>query len=226
MKTVVKVLLGLSVVLLAYFCVTSITTPIKFEEKRADREKVVIARLVDIRKAQIEFKNQKGRYTASFDTLISFIKNGKMKMVKKEGALTDEQMEKGLTEKKAMEIINKGNAKEIAENGLQNFRRDTTYISVLTSLFDGVYDTETINQLSIIPFSENKKFEMATTLYKTASGIPIPLFEAKAPYEAYLGDLDRQELINLIDIQKKLDRFAGLQVGSTQEPNNNAGNWE
>lgn len=77
MKTVVKVLLGLSVVLLAYFCVTSITTPIKFEEKRADREKVVIARLVDIRKAQIEFKNQKGRYTASFDTLISFIKNGK-----------------------------------------------------------------------------------------------------------------------------------------------------
>ena len=54
----------------------------------------------------------------------------------------------------------------------------------------------------------------------------MSLFEAKAGYESYLGDLNRQELANLIDSKNKIDKYAGLQVGSVSEPNNNAGNWE
>jgi hypothetical protein len=52
------------------------------------------------------------------------------------------------------------------------------------------------------------------------------LFEVKAPYETYLGGLDKQEIINLKDVQSKLGRYCGLMVGSIDTPNNGAGNWE
>lgn len=226
MKTIIKILLGISIVLLGYFCVSSVLTPIQFEEERAKREEAVIASLMNIRKAQLEYKNVNGVFTASFDTLISFVRDGKMKMVKKEGNLTDQQLEKGMTEAKALAIIKKGNAKEIAEEGLVGFSRDTFYVSVLENIFAGVYDAQSLDGMKVIPFANGAEFEMETTILERDNGIKLPLFEVRAPYDMYLGDMDKQELINLIDLQTKLEKYPGLKVGSVTEPNNNAGNWE
>ncbi|MBN1462634.1 MAG: hypothetical protein JXQ69_07325 [Paludibacteraceae bacterium] len=224
MKLVIKILLGISIALLGYFSVMSIVTPIKFEETRTEREKAVIASLINLRKAELEFKNQYGRYTASMDTLLLFLKNGKMKTVKKVGTLTDEQLEKGLTEAKALAIVKKGNAKEIAENGLQGFSRDTAYSSIIETLFKGEYDENTIDNIGNIPFSNGKKFEMEVgTQVKNA--VTIPLFEIRAHYDTFLEDLNKQERINLIDLQEKLDKYPGLKVGSVSEPST-TGNWE
>lgn len=225
MKTVVKILLGISIVLLGYFCYSSIMTPIQFEQARNTREKEIIALLIDIRKAEVEYKNQNGKYTASFDTLISFVKEGKMKMLKKEGTLSDIQLENGMTEEKATAIVQRGNAKEIAENGLQGFVRDTVYANVLENIFNGKYDANTISEIREIPYSGGKEFELEIG-EQEKNNIKLPLFEARASYESFLGDLNHQELVNLIDLQEKLDRYAGLKVGSVDEPNNNAGNWE
>ncbi len=225
MKTVVKILLGISIVVLGYFCYSSIMTPIKFEQAKNTREKAVIARLIDIRKAEVEYKNQNGKYTASFDTLISFVKDGKMKMLKKEGTLSDIQLENGMTEEKATAIVHRGNAKEIADNGLQGFVRDTVYVNVLEYLFKDQYDANSISTIREIPFSEGKEFELEIG-EQEKNNIKLPLFEARAPYETFLGDLNHQELVNLIDLQDKLDKYTGLKVGSVDEPNNNAGNWE
>jgi hypothetical protein len=225
MKTAVKVLLGISIVVLGYLCYSSVQTPIKFEEERNKRENDVIASLMNIRKAEVEFKNTHGYYTASFDSLITFIKDGKMKVIKKEGSLSDEQLDKGLNEIKAMQIVKRGNAKEIEENGLQGFRRDTLYVPVLETLFKGVYDDNTISKIAIIPHSNNQKFGIKTAIQEK-NNIKLPLLEVTAPYEAYLGDLNKQELSNLIDLQEKLDKYPGLKIGSVVEPNNNAGNWE
>ncbi|MGM9745410.1 MAG: hypothetical protein ACI30H_00380 [Paludibacteraceae bacterium] len=227
MKHAVRISLVIAIGVLAYFCIMCIYTPIHFDEERAVREQSIIANLVNIRKAQIEFKNQYGRYTASCDTLVDFIKNGKMPVVLKEGTLTDEQLQNGLTEAKALKIIKSGNKKEIAKNGLENFRRDTTFVSVYESLFAGVLTPEQVEEIVVVPFSNGQRFEMeATTHTNATSGITIPLFEARAPYDMYLSDLDRQELVNLKDEKSKLDKYAGLKVGSITEPNNNAGNWE
>jgi hypothetical protein len=38
--------------------------------------------------------------------------------------------------------------------------------------------------------------------------------------------LDKQEVANLKDVATKSNKFAGLKVGSLEEINNNAGNWE
>jgi hypothetical protein len=227
MKTIIKVLLFISIILLAYLCIMSVVTPIQFEETKNDREKAIIKRLTEIRKAELEFKDQNGRYTANFDSLINFVKTAKKKMVMKEGSLSDKQLEAGLTEAAAVKIVRRGNAKEIAASGLENFRRDTAYVSLLEAIFPTEYTLETIDQLAVIPYSNNQKFELKVDNgYTNASGIRIPLFEATAHYKTYLFDLDRQEMINAIDVQEQLTRYPGLKVGSVEEPNNNAGNWE
>ena len=78
MKTVFNIVLGLCAVVLIYICYTSIMGPINFEKARKHREKAVIARLMDIRKAQQEDRNlNHQKFIASFDTLIAFVKNQK-----------------------------------------------------------------------------------------------------------------------------------------------------
>jgi hypothetical protein len=67
---------------------------------------------------------------------------------------------------------------------------------------------------------------MDTLTQVTKSGAPIYLLEVKTPYKVYLDGLDKQEIINLIDVQTKLSRYPGLMLGSLEIPNNNAGNWE
>ena len=209
MKTVFNILMVVAVVLLGYLCVKTITTPIKFDEQRAAREEVIINRLCDIRKVQVEYKKQYNQYTGSLDSLVAFLKNGKIATVYKEGELTDQQLEEGLTEKKAVEM------------GL--IRRDTSYVNVAKSLFDENFNVDSI---VYVPFGNGAKFEMAAAVLTSQSGVSVPVFEAKTPYNVYLQGMDRQELINLNDVARKLDRYAGLKVGDVNEANNNAGNWE
>jgi len=229
MKTVLNVVLIACIGLLAYICYGSIMGPIKFDEERAKRERVVINRLIDIRKAQVEYRTaNQGVYTASFDTLINFVKTQKIPYVAKEGVLSDEQLEKGMTERKAMSIINKakqtGNWREVESEGLTNFRRDTFWVSVMDTIFPKGFNADS---LRYIPFGNGAQFEMTTAVDSSSkSGVPIYLFEAKAPYEIYLNGLDHQQIVNIKDYAIKLGRYPGLQVGSIDIPNNNAGNWE
>ena len=248
-RSLVICLLSIAAVVMAYFCVTSVTTPIKFENKRAEREVVVIKHLVDLRTAEVEYHHQKGVFTANYDSLLLFLKTAPKKELLKEGSLTDKQLEAGLTEHKAVKILNEAkkkalksksfdstdelyayiweNDKDVVSNGLAGFRRDTIELNMLQSLYKGEYDENSIDAIIIIPFSEGKRFELEVNNdYKTSQGIRVPLFEARAPFESYLGDLNEQELINLIDKENKLDHYAGLKVGDIYAPNNNAGNWE
>lgn len=224
MNGLFKILLVVAIGVMGYLCVESIMGPIRFEQEKGIRDKATIKRLIEIRKAQEQYRNLNGAYTASFDTLITFIKTGKLPFVIKEGSLTDVQLEAGLNEKKALEIINKGNQAEIEKNGLTNFRRDTIFVNVGDTIFGRGFVADSIR---FIPFSAGKsQFEMATGEVLNASGYVMRLFEAKTPFSTYLQGLDKQEIINLIDKAKKTDKYPGLQVGSVQEPNNNAGNWE
>ena len=241
--------LSLAAVLMAIFCVQSVTTPIKFEQTRAEREVAVIKHLVDLRTAEVEYHHQKGVFTASLDTLLIFLKTAPKKEVLKEGSLTDKQLEAGLTEHKAVKILNEAKKKalkknsfetaeelyafvwandaDVKKNGLSGFRRDTIESNMLQSLYKGEYDESNIDVIVEIPFSNGERFELETNNdYKTSQGIRVPLFEARAPFASYLSDLNKQELVNLIDREEKLEHYAGLKVGDVFSPNNNAGNWE
>lgn len=227
-KVAFNLLLLVAIVGLAFICYRSIMDPIEFEEQRGAREKDIIARLIDIRTAQIEYRNNhQGAYTDNFDTLIDYIKTAQMPIVLKVGELNDEQLERGLTEKKVLEMIakaeNTGKWADVEKEGLRDFRRDTTWIALVDTIYGKGFN---VDSLKYVPYSNGAQFELATSCDTTKSGSAQWLFEARTPFETYLTGINDQEMKNLISAQKKLGRYCGLKVGDVEQPNNNAGNWE
>ena len=125
----------------------------------------------------------------------------------KEGVLTDEQLESGMTEAEAV------------KKGL--IKRDTFWVLAKDTLFGG----KNVDSIRFVPGTA-ATFQMDTASITNASGYTLQLFEASVEYPVYLGDLNKQEVANLIDLRVKQDKFPGLKVGSVQEANNYAGNWE
>ena len=208
MKVTLKILLAVAVVLLAYMCYRSIMGPIEFKDERDRRENLIKARLIDIRKAQIEYKNIHKVHAANFDELSKFLKDEKLPFLIEEGVLTDEQLEKGMTEKEAV------------KKGL--IRRDTVWVTAVDTLFGKGYN---VDDLRNVP-GANVQFTMDTATLTSGSGYTVKVFQCGVLYDDYLGDLNKQEVYNLKDKASKMGKYAGLRVGSVEEINNNAGNWE
>lgn len=208
MKVTLKILLAVAVVLLAYMCYRSIMGPIEFKDERDRRENLIKARLIDIRKAQIEYKNIHKVHAANFDELSKFLKDEKLPFLIKEGVLTDEQLEKGMTEQEAV------------KKGL--IRRDTVWVTAVDTLFGKGYN---VDDLRNVP-GANVQFTMDTATLTSGSGYTVKVFQCGVLYDDYLGDLNKQEVYNLKDKASKMGKYAGLRVGSVEEINNNAGNWE
>ena len=208
MKVTLKILLAVAVVLLAYMCYRSIMGPIEFKDEKDRRENLIKARLIDIRKAQIEYKNIHKVHAANFDQLSTFLKDEKLPFLIKEGVLTDEQLEKGMTEKEAV------------KKGL--IRRDTIWVTAVDTLFGKGYN---VDDLRNVP-GANVQFTMDTATLTSGSGYTVKVFQCGVQYDDYLGDLDKQLVYNLKDKAEKMNKYPGLRVGSVEEINNNAGNWE
>ena len=208
MKVTLKILLAAAVVLLAYMCYRSIMGPIEFKDEKDRRENLIKARLIDIRKAQIEYKNIHKVHAANFDELSKFLKDEKLPFLIKEGVLTDEQLEKGMTEKEAV------------KKGL--IRRDTIWVTAVDTLFGKGYN---VDDLRNVP-GANVQFTMDTATLTSGSGYTVKVFQCGVQYDDYLGDLDKQLVYNLKDKAEKMNKYPGLRVGSVEEINNNAGNWE
>ena len=225
MKIVIRVLLGVAVVFMAFICVKSVVTPIQFEAERATRETQVIANLVSLRTAEAQFRLDKGYFTADLDSLIDYLETAPKKEVLKEGSLSEKQLENGMTETKAAKILERArikaqrkmnfqgpdslnqlynyvwnNDREVKAEGLQGFRRDTILTNMIQSLYKGQYTEENIGEIIYIPHTDNVKFEVETNNgYTTSQGIKVPIFEIRAHYNTYLHDLNNQERVNLID---------------------------
>ena len=251
-KIIIRILLGIGVIFMAYICIQSVVTPIRFEEERAVRETQVIANLISLRTAEAQFRLDKGYFTADLDSLVDYLKTAPKKEVLKEGSLSEKQLEDGMTEQKAAKILERArikaqrkmnfqgtdslvqlynyvweNDREVKAEGLQGFRRDTILTNMIQSLYKGQYTEENIDEIIYIPYTDNVKYEVETNNeYKTSQGINVPIFEIRAHFNTYLHDLNKQELVNLIDKEEKLDHYPGLKMGSVDAPNNNAGNWE
>ena len=222
---VTGILLPVVIILLAVVTVQSVMEPIKFNKAKDAREKVAIQQLKDIRDLQVAFKSVNGRYTSSFDTLITFYKSGKMKVVMKVGSMDDSLAvvnTKAL--KKKNPKITAEQMLELVAHGQRLVFTTESEIPVSDTLFTN-RDNFNVDVIGVSPFSEGQPVEMESTI-RMVSGVQVPLFEAAMPYKALLKGLDNQLRINLDDDRIKSDRYPGLKVGSVSAPNNNAGNWE
>jgi len=209
MKVVLRILMLIAIALLVYLCVQSILTPIDFKKQLETREHAIVASLIKIREAQIGFKNVKGVYAANFDELKKFLTEEQLYFLTKEGELTDEQLKAGMTEQEAV------------KKGL--IRRDTTWVLAKDTLLGRDFD---VSLIGTVPGFSPESFTLDTATISSPSGYTVPVFQSTVSYDVYLQGLDHQLVVNLKDKQKKLNRFLGLRVGSIEEINNNAGNWE
>lgn len=202
MKTVIRIILGVLICVMGYLVYESIQRPLRFEAERNIRYEAAIQRLKDIRSAQVAYKSQNTKYTASFDTLITFLKEGSFNVIKQIGDLDDS------ADIQAGRII-----------------RDTVKVSVLDSLFKQGYP---VDSLRFVPYTDNAEFEMGTANLE-AGAVNVNVFEAKVANDVLLKDLKElylQDLINFNADRERMTGYAGLKVGSLEETTNNAGNWE
>ena len=89
LKTILSIVLLFCIFGLVYLIYDSIMQPVRFNKDEAAREKVAIQQLKDIRDLQVAFKSVNNRFTASFDTLKQFYKNGQMTVLMQVGSMDD-----------------------------------------------------------------------------------------------------------------------------------------
>ena len=222
LSIVINIILFAIVVLLAWQVVKSIQAPIKFSNEQKAREIKVVERLIDIRNAEVLYKNANNKYTANFDSLIQFCKEAKIPVVKIIPDPTDTTYTRTIN--------------------------DTIgYLMVMDSI-KGQREEFDINELKYVPFGANHEtFEIEAGAIER-NGIKIPVFEARTPYEVYLAtpgggisDKEWKQRVNNAKAEKEgnahkdadgnpdkddpLYRYPGLKVGSMKEASTD-GNWE
>lgn len=209
MRTVIQSILAIGVLLLAYLLFESIQEPIRFNREVKKREDPTIQKLKDIRKAEEFYKAKYNVYTGNFDTLIGFVKHDSLPIIMAIGSIPDSLYNLGVTEKKAIEM------------GI--IIRDTSYVSVLDSIFPPNYQ---IDSLRYVPFAGSEQFFLGAAELETASKVKVKVFEAHVLNNILLHGMDRQLVINYNADKQKIVGFKGLKVGSLEASTNNAGNWE
>ena len=113
-------------------------------------------------------------------------------------------------------------------DGLQNFRRDTIWVSVIDSLFN--YEGFNADSLRFIPFAEGDTFEVVAVPNTTRSGNIIQVMECNAPDSSFLkgmGTQGKRLIYNRKEDAEARGAYPGLKIGDAGNNwNNNAGNWE
>ena len=200
-KVLTYVICPLIIIALAYLLVRSIQQPVQFNKEKSAREADAITILKDIRTLQVAYKNVYNHYAPAMDSLIDFYKNGEMTIVKQIGSMDD-----------SLAVAQK------------RVRREIMKMPVKDTIFK---DRASFNPESLrtIPYSGGDPVILKSDI-KVVSGVNVPLFEADIPYNSLLKCMDHQLLVNLNYERTDQGRYPGLQVGSIDNPNNNAGNWE
>ncbi len=207
LSIVINIILFAIIVLLAWQVVKSIQAPIKFGNEQKAREAKVVERLIDIRNAEVLYKNANNKYTANFDSLILFCQNAEIPIVKIVPDPTDTTFTRTIN--------------------------DTIgYVKVMDSIKSKREDFN-INDIKFVPFSNpQQQFELESGNIDR-NGIKIPVFEARSPYEVYLATPGtafsekewKQRVDNAKAEKENINRYAGLKVGSMEEATTD-GNWE
>jgi hypothetical protein len=207
LSILINILLFAVIVFLAWQVVKSIQAPIKFNHEQKARETKVVERLIDIRNAEVLYKNATSKYTNSFDSLIAFCQTAEIPIVKIVPDPTDTTFTRTIN--------------------------DTIgFVKVMDSI-QGARGEFNINDIKFVPFGANhEQFELeAGTISR--NGIDIPVFEARTPYEVYLATPGaafsekewNQRRDNAKAEKESINRYAGLKVGSMEEASTD-GNWE
>jgi len=149
------VLLGL-IIWLTYETVETIAKPLRFEKERDRRYAEVIGRLKMIRTAQVTYRENNGAFADTWEKLVEYTKNGKMKIIK---------------------VI--GNPDDSAD-----IRKGIRYETILVSVADSLFKNYPIDSLPYVPYADTAKFILRAGKIKKSS-LELNVFEVEdsAPFD-------------------------------------------
>jgi hypothetical protein len=156
-RVIFNALMFLLIIFLGYVLYSQIQEPIAFQREKQRREKAIISKLVEIRKAQEAYRGVTGRFAPSFEELRNGLTNGKFRIVQVYGDPDDP------------------NNSEVSY--------DTTYIPAIDSVQKLGIELAGIGD---VPFSEGLKFDIHadTTTYQSAL---VDVVEVGIAYNQFMG---------------------------------------
>jgi hypothetical protein len=200
-KQIALILIPLNIIL-AYFVFNSIDSEVEFQKAAKVRIGENVQKLKDLRQVQIAYKKVNHTYANNFESLLDFLENDSMVIVKAIGETPDT-----LTDDQALEL------------GI--ISRDTAYVLAKETVFDEAYQNSrnekyplNLTTLTNVPHSEE--------LYSVDAGrvekgkVTVQVFEISTNYAAVFTGLDAENK------SYELDNL--LKVGSMDEASLN-GNW-
>lgn len=108
---IVKIILGIAVIVLAYTLYGVILEPIRYQAEVDRREAAIIERLNHVKNAQLSYKDVHGSFASNWDQLIASVKSDKLKILSMTGD---------------------------PEDSTSVVKVDTIYVSIMDQYFKGV----------------------------------------------------------------------------------------
>ena len=204
-KAAIQIVLALVVIGRAFVVYRQLTIPLQFDKEVEKRSAAVIDRIKDIRSAERAYKQVYDKYCGNFDSLIAFVLTDSMVYERSFGSADDSvAVARGLVKSEQFKM------------------------AVIDTAFGTKKLTPAqVQQLRYIPYSADQEYILEAGALETESGVTVQVFECRAPFKAYLSDLNHQELVNLIDERENTFKdYPGIKVGSMTSATNDAGNWE
>lgn len=157
-RTIFNVLMFMLILFLGYVLYTQIREPIAFQREKQRREKAVIDKLIQIRKAQELYRGVTGHFAKSFD-----------------------ELKRGLEEGKFMVVQVYGDPDDPQNNPV---RYDTTYLPAIDSVQRlGLV----LDNLGKVPFGKGAEFEIFADTVNYQQAL-VDVVEVSVPYKVFMGE--------------------------------------
>lgn len=157
-QNIMFMVFGLFTLVMIYANYNSISSEVAFRALKAEREAAVKQRMIDIRTAQLAYRNSRGYYSNNFDSLKYFLATDSMMVVTQFGDPND--------------------SLQVANNLV---RWDTTFVAVIDTFFlspsalaKRTYPFS-LDSLNIAPNEEGAEFILKTTLLSKGN-LQVPAF--------------------------------------------------
>ncbi|MEY2948878.1 MAG: hypothetical protein RLZZ248_79 [Bacteroidota bacterium] len=158
MKLAINLALAIVVAGLVWVLIGSIQEPIAFKAEKDKREKAVVDQLMIIRNAQEMYRDIKGEFAPTFDTLVDVLTNDSFMIVSIIGDPDDPNF--------TGEII-----------------YDTTYSLAIEMVLERGID---LSKLDVIPYSNGMKFDIQADIIEYQS-TNVPVVEVGTRRENFMG---------------------------------------
>ena len=207
-KPIINLILLALALYFSYKIYNSIYEPVQFNKTKVERYKKVIAKLKDIRNAELAHREVTGDYTANFDSLVSFIDTAKFVITQQRDS--------------SYKYFDKS-------RGIER-ERDTVIIDTLgfASVKDSLFKNDNrYKEMMWVPIpgkEKQEKFELKKG-FLTKSNVKVPVFMSRVDKALLLYD-QNPDLVAQEKNIKSTKEINGpyIQVGSLDEVTD-SGNW-